>query len=165
LGDGFRQEEASAGEIISITGLDEVSIGDTVVDPEHPDAMPRIEIGEPTVKITVGVNSSPFAGREGKYSTSRQLRERLYRELEVNISLRVQDTDSPDLFLVSGRGELHLAILVETMRRQDYEFEISRPEAITREVMAKCTSWKRLFDMRERITSVITEMLARGWAG
>ena len=156
-------EEAAAGEIISITGLAEVSIGDTVVDPEHPDAMPRIEIGEPTVKITMGVNSSPFAGREGKYCTSRQLRERLYRELEVNISLRVQDTDSPDLFLVSGRGELHLAILVETMRRQDYEFEISRPEAITHEVDGKVHEpvEELILDTREDYIGVITEMLAR----
>ena len=156
-------EEASAGEIISITGLEEVSIGDTVADPEHPDAMPRIEIGEPTVKITLGVNSSPFAGREGKYCTSRQLRERLYRELEVNISLRVEDTDSPDLFLVSGRGELHLAILVETMRRQDYEFEISRPEAITREIGGKLQEpvEQLILDTREDYIGVITEMLAR----
>jgi len=155
-------EVASAGEIISITGLDEVSIGDTVVDPEHPEALPRIEIGEPTVKMTIGVNASPFAGREGKYCTSRQLRERLYRELEVNISLRVEDTDSPDLFLVSGRGELHLAILVETMRRQDYEFEISRPEAITREIGGKLHEpvEQLTLDTREDYIGVITEMLA-----
>ena len=156
-------KEASAGEIISITGLEEVSIGDTVADPEHLDALPRIEIGEPTVKITVGVNSSPFAGREGKYCTSRQLRERLYHELETNISLRVQDTDSPDLFLVSGRGELHLAILVETMRRQDYEFEISRPEAITREIGGKLHEpvEQLILDTREDYIGVITEMLAK----
>ena len=156
-------EEASAGEIVSITGLEAVSIGDTVVDPEHPDALPRIEIGEPTVKMTFGVNSSPFAGREGKYCTSRQLRERLYRELEVNISLRVQDTDSPDLFLVSGRGELHLAILVETMRRQDYEFEISRPEAITHEENGKVMEpvEQLILDTREEYIGVITEMLAK----
>jgi GTP-binding protein len=156
-------EDASAGEIVSITGLAEVSIGDTVVDPDHPDALPRIEIGEPTVKITMGVNGSPFAGREGKYCTSRQLRERLYRELEVNISLHVQDTDSPDLFLVSGRGELHLAILVETMRRQDYEFEISRPEAITREENGKLLEpvEQLILDTREDYIGVITEMLAK----
>ena len=156
-------EDASAGEIVSITGLAEVSIGDTVVDPDHPDALPRIEIGQPTVKITMGVNGSPFAGREGKYCTSRQLRERLYRELEVNISLHVQDTDSPDLFLVSGRGELHLAILVETMRRQDYEFEISRPEAITREENGKLLEpvEQLILDTREDYIGVITEMLAK----
>ncbi len=156
-------DEASAGEIVSITGLETVSIGDTVVDPEHPDALPRIVIGEPTVKMTFGVNGSPFAGREGKYCTSRQLRERLYRELEVNISLRVQDTDSPDLFLVSGRGELHLAILVETMRRQDYEFEISRPEAITHEENGKVMEpvEQLILDTREEYIGVITEMLAK----
>lgn len=156
-------EEASAGEIVSVTGMETVSIGDTVVDPEHPEALPRIEIGEPTVKITLGVNGSPFAGREGKYCTSRQLRERLYRELEVNISLRVQDTDSPDLFLVSGRGELHLSILVETMRRQDYEFEISRPEAITREENGKTLEpiEQLILDTREDYIGVITEMLAK----
>ena len=155
--------EATAGEIVSITGLDTASIGDTVVDPEHPEALPRIVIGEPTVKMTFGVNGSPFAGREGKYCTSRQLRERLYRELEVNISLRVQDTDSPDLFLVSGRGELHLAILVETMRRQDYEFEISRPEAITHEENGKTMEpvEQLILDTREEYIGVITEMLAR----
>jgi GTP-binding protein len=156
-------DEASAGEIISITGMETVSIGDTVCDPEHPDALPRIEIGEPTVKITIGVNSSPFAGREGKYCTSRQLRERLYRELEVNISLRVEDTDSPDLFLVSGRGELHLSILIETMRRQDYEFEISRPEAITRVKEGKIFEPVEhlILDTREDYIGVITEMLAK----
>ncbi|MDD5311611.1 MAG: translational GTPase TypA [Dehalococcoidia bacterium] len=156
-------EEASAGEIIAITGLEAVSIGDTVTDPENPEALPRIEIGEPTVKMTFGVNSSPFAGREGKYCTSRQLRERLYRELEVNISLRVEDTDSPDLFLVSGRGELHLAILVETMRRQDYEFEISRPEAITREVNGQVLEPVEALtlDTREDYIGAVTELLSK----
>lgn len=156
-------DEAFAGEIISITGMEAVSIGDTVVNPDNPEALPRIEIGEPTVKITMGVNGSPFAGREGKYCTSRQLRERLYRELEVNISLRVQDTDSPDLFLVAGRGELHLSILVETMRRQDYEFEISRPEAITHEENGKTLEpiEQLILDTREDYIGVITEMLAK----
>jgi GTP-binding protein len=156
-------EEVSAGEIVSITGLEAVSIGDTVVDPLQPDSLPRIEIGEPTVKMTFGVNSSPFAGREGKYCTSRQLRERLYRELETNISLRVQDTDGPDLFLVSGRGELHLAILVETMRRQDYEFEISRPEAITKEVNGKIMEPIEglILDTREDYIGALTEMLSK----
>jgi GTP-binding protein len=156
-------EEASAGEIVSLTGLQEVSIGDSVVDPEYPEPLPRIAIGEPTVKMTFGVNASPFAGREGKYCTSRQLRERLYRELETNISLRVEDTDSPDLFLVSGRGELHLAILVETMRRQDYEFEISRPEAITKEIKGRLHEpvEQLILDTREEYIGVITEMLAK----
>ena len=156
-------EEASAGDIIALTGLEAVSIGDTVTDSEQPEALPRIEIGEPTVKITLGVNGSPFAGREGKYCTSRQLRERLYRELETNISLKVEDTDSPDLFLVSGRGELHLAILVETMRRQDYEFEVSRPEAITREVDGQVMEPVETLtlDTREDYIGVITELLSQ----
>lgn len=156
-------EEASAGDIIALTGLEAVSIGDTVTDSEQPEALPRIEIGEPTVKITLGVNGSPFAGREGKYCTSRQLRERLYRELETNISLKVEDTDSPDLFLISGRGELHLAILVETMRRQDYEFEVSRPEAITREVDGQVMEPVETLtlDTREDYIGVITELLSQ----
>jgi GTP-binding protein len=127
-------EEATAGDIVAITGVEIVSIGDTIASPDQPEALPRIEIGEPTIKMMFGVNSSPLAGREGKYGTSRQLRERLYRELETNLSLRVQDTETPDVFLVSGRGELHLAILIETMRRQDFEFEISKPEVITKEI-------------------------------
>ncbi len=134
--DGLKRvplEKALAGDIVIITGLDEVNIGDTVTAADLPEALPRIEIEEPTVKITLGVNSSPFSGREGKYSTSRQLRARLYRELETNIALRVEDTQSADEFLISGRGELHLSILLETMRREGYEFQVSRPEVITRE--------------------------------
>jgi GTP-binding protein len=126
-------ERAEAGEIVAICGLDEVSIGDTLTDPEVPDALERLVIDEPTVRMTFGVNTSPFAGREGKWCTSRQLRARLFRELETNVALRVAETDSHDVFLVSGRGELHLAILVETMRREGYEFQVSRPEVITHE--------------------------------
>jgi len=126
--------EALAGDIVAVTGLDNVSIGDTVASPEQPEALPGIDIGEPTVKMTFGVNTSPFGGREGRFSTSRQLMERLYRELQTNLSLKVQNTDSPHCFLVSGRGELHLAILIETMRREGYEFEVSKPEAITKVV-------------------------------
>lgn len=121
---------AAAGEIISIAGLEGVSIGETLTDPEHPEALPAIYVEEPTVKMTFGVNTSPFAGREGKWGTSRKLRERLYTELRNNVALRVADTDSADSFIVSGRGELHLAILIETMRREGYEFQISRPEVI-----------------------------------
>ena len=156
-------EEAAAGEIVAITGLEAVNIGDTVASPEQPDAMPRIEIGEPTVKMTFGVNSSPFAGREGKYCTSRQLRERLYRELETNISLRVEDTDTPDAFLVSGRGELHLAILIETMRRQDYEFEVSKPEAITKEIDGKLMEPMEALtiDTKADYIGVLSEMLSK----
>lgn len=126
-------ERAVAGEIVAVCGVAEAQIGDTLTDPNVPEALERLTIDEPTVRMTFGVNTSPFAGREGKWSTSRQLRARLFRELETNVALRVAETDSADVFLVSGRGELHLAILVETMRREGYEFQVSRPEVITHE--------------------------------
>ncbi len=126
-------EEASAGEIIALAGLEGISIGETLADPENPIALPTIQVEAPTVRMTFGVNTSPFSGREGKWSTSRKLRERLFNELRSNVALRVAETDSPDTFLVSGRGELHLAILIETMRREGYEFQVSRPEVILRE--------------------------------
>jgi GTP-binding protein len=130
-----RQEvpEALAGDIIALTGISNANIGETIADVDNPEALPTIAISEPTLKMTFGVNSSPIAGREGKYPTSRQLRARLYRELEVNVSLRVEDGNSPDEFIVSGRGELHLSVLIETMRREGYEFQVSRPEVITHE--------------------------------
>ncbi len=126
---------ATVGDIVALTGLSDVGIGDTITDPSRPEALPAQAIEEPTVRMTFGVNTSPFAGREAKLSsTSRQLRGRLLRELETNVSLRVEDTDSADEFLVSGRGELHLAILIETLRREGYEFSVSRPEVITKEL-------------------------------
>jgi GTP-binding protein len=124
--------EAQAGDIVAVAGVDNVSIGDTIASVDHPEALPSIEIDEPTVKMTFGVNTSPFMGREGAYCTSRMLHQRLFRELRTNISLRVETTSTPDEFLVSGRGELHLAILVETMRREQYEFQVSRPEPVTK---------------------------------
>jgi GTP-binding protein len=123
-------EEASAGEIIALAGLDGIAIGETLADPLNPVALPTIKVEEPTVRMTFGVNTSPFSGREGKWSTSRKLRERLFDELRTNVSLRVTETESAETFLVSGRGELHLAILIETMRREGYEFQVSRPEVI-----------------------------------
>jgi GTP-binding protein len=123
-------QEAQAGDIVAVTGVDSLSIGDTIADPEYPEALPSIKIEEPTVKMTFGVNTSPLMGREGAYCTSRTLHERLLRELRTNVSLRVEPTSSPDEFLVSGRGELHLAILVETMRREGYEFQVSKPEPV-----------------------------------
>jgi GTP-binding protein len=123
-------EEASAGDIVSLAGLDGIGIGETLADPAEPIALPTIKVEEPTVRMTFGVNTSPFTGREGTWSTSRKLRERLYDELRTNVSLRVEDTDSAENFLVSGRGELHLGILIETMRREGYEFQVSRPEVI-----------------------------------
>jgi GTP-binding protein len=124
----------SAGDIVAVTGIEDASIGETIAAADLPEALPGIEVEEPTVRMTIGVNTSPFSGREGSMGTSRQLRERLFRELETNVALRVEETGRADTFLVSGRGELHLAILVETMRREGYEFEVSRPEVITREV-------------------------------
>jgi len=125
-------ELGRAGELVALTGFADVKIGHTITHPEHPEPMPKIHIDEPTLKLTFGVSTSPFAGQDGQYSTSRQLGERLQRELETNLSLRVEPTDQPDVFAVSGRGELHLSILIETMRREGYEFQVSRPEVITR---------------------------------
>jgi len=123
-------EAASAGDIVSLAGLEEIGIGETLADPENPIQLPTIKVEEPTVRMTFGVNTSPFSGKEGKYGTSRKLRERLYEELRTNVALRVNDTETAENFLVSGRGELHLGILIETMRREGYEFQVSRPEVI-----------------------------------
>ncbi len=123
-------EEASAGEIVSLAGLEGIAIGETLADPADPKPLPTIRVEEPTVRMTFGVNTSPFSGREGKWSTSRKLRERLFDELRTNVALRVEETESAETFLVSGRGELHLGILIETMRREGYEFQVSRPEVI-----------------------------------
>jgi GTP-binding protein len=125
--------EAVAGDIVALTGIASANIGDTIADVDAPEALPTIAFTEPTLKMTFSVNTSPFAGREGKYPTSRQLRARLYRELETNVSLRVKDGNTPDEFIVSGRGELHLSVLIEAMRREGYEFQVSRPEVITQE--------------------------------
>jgi GTP-binding protein len=131
--DRIEVPEASAGEIVALAGLEGVEIGLTVTDTEHPERLAGISVEEPTISVDFLVNNSPFAGKEGKFVTSRQLRERLYRELERNVALRVEDTDSTDTWTVSGRGELHLTILMETMRREGYEFQVSRPRVITRE--------------------------------
>ena len=126
--------EAQAGDIIAITGIEELNISDTLCDPEKVEALPALTVDEPTVSMTFQVNNSPFAGREGKFVTSRQIRERLQRELKHNVALRVEDTNDPDRFRVSGRGELHLSVLIENMRREGYELGVSRPEVIFREV-------------------------------
>ena len=123
-------EQADAGEIVAVAGLEEVHIGDTIADAANPISLPRVTIDEPTVQMTFSVNNSPFVGREGKFLTSRHLRERLFKELETNVSLRVQETDSADRFLVAGRGELHLGVLIEQMRREGYELQVSQPEVI-----------------------------------
>jgi GTP-binding protein len=155
--------EALAGDIVALTGIANANIGETIADVDYPEALPTISITEPTLKMTFGVNSSPFAGSEGKYPTSRQLRSRLYRELETNVSLRVVDGSSPDEFIVSGRGELHLSVLIETMRREGYEFQVSRPEVITHEdengkVVEPIEHL--VIDTRDSYIGVLTETLA-----
>ena len=125
-------EQAQAGEIIALAGLEGIAIGETLADPDNPVPLPTIQVEEPTVRMSFMVNNAPFAGREGRWSTTRKLRERLFDELRSNVALRVAETESTDTFLVSGRGELHLAILIETMRREGYEFQVSRPEVILR---------------------------------
>lgn len=156
-------QEAQAGDIVTVAGLEGINIGDTVASPVCPESLPGIDIAEPTMEMTFGVNASPFAGREGLFCTSRHLRRRLYRELETNVSLRVQDTNSPDVFLVSGRGELHLSILIETMRREGYEFEVSRPEAITKEVDGKLVEpvESLVLDTRDVCVGALTEILSK----
>jgi GTP-binding protein len=153
---------ADAGDIIALTGIEDVAIGETIAAASLPEALPGIDIEEPTVRMTIGVNTSPFAGREGKLGTSRQLRERLYCELLTNVALRVEDTDRADNFLVSGRGELHLAILVETMRREGYEFDVSRPEVITHVVDGELLEpFEQLFiDTSDQYMGFISQALA-----
>ncbi|WP_413372662.1 translational GTPase TypA [Paenibacillus taichungensis] len=130
-------EEAGAGDIVAIAGIKDINIGETIADPNNPEALPVLKIDEPTLQMTFLVNNSPFAGREGKWVTSRKLRERLFKELETDVSLRVEETESPDAFIVSGRGELHLGILIENMRREGYELQVSKPEVIVKEVDGK----------------------------
>jgi GTP-binding protein len=130
--DRIEVEQATAGEIVALAGLEGVEIGLTITDVDHPDRLEGIAVEEPTISVDFLVNNSPFAGKDGKFVTSRQVRERLYRELERNVALRVEDTDTTDSWTVSGRGELHLSILMETMRREGYEFQVSRPRVITR---------------------------------
>lgn len=153
--------EASAGEIVSLAGLEQIEIGATICDPMQPDALPGIAVDEPTMSIDFMVNTSPFAGREGKYLTSRHLRERLMRELQSNVALRVEDTDSPDVFKVSGRGELHLTILMETMRREGYEFMVSQPRVITHEIDGVlCEPYEDLtIDVPESYVGAVMEKL------
>jgi GTP-binding protein len=135
--EGLKRVEATratAGEIVAFSGISDIGIGETVTDPETPTRLAMTPVDEPTLRMTFSVNTSPFTGREGQFSTSRKLRERLFKELETNVSLRVEETDSPDSFLVSGRGELHLSVLIEAMRREGYELQVSMPEVISREM-------------------------------
>jgi GTP-binding protein len=155
-------DAAEAGDIVAVAGIDDVAISETLASPENPQALPRIDTGEPTIQMTFGVNTSPFSGQDGKYMSSRQMRERLMRELQTNVSLRVADTDSPDVFLVSGRGELHLAVLIETMRREGFELEVSKPQAIVKDVNGqKHEPYEQLLmDVPEETIGTLSEELA-----
>ncbi len=126
-------DRVDAGEIVAVAGFPDIGIGETIADPDRPMALPPVAIDEPTVQMTFSVNTSPFAGREGKYVTSRHLRDRLFKELETNVSLRAEETESAEQFLVAGRGELHLGVLIETMRREGYELQVSQPKVILKE--------------------------------
>lgn len=154
-------EQAGAGDIIAIAGIKDINIGETIADPQNPEALPVLKIDEPTLQMTFLVNNSPFAGREGKWVTSRKLRDRLFFELETDVSLRVEETDSPDAFVVSGRGELHLGILIENMRREGYEMQVSKPEVIVREVDGKKMEpiERLLIDVPEESMGAVMESL------
>ena len=154
--------EAYAGDIAAVTGPEGVAIGDTIASAEDPCALPTIDIQEPTVRMTFGVSTSPFVGREGGRCTSRNLHERLIRELRTNVSLRVETTESPDIFVVAGRGELHLSILVETMRREGYEFQVSRPVPVTKRIDGSIHEPYETLSIstREEYVGVLTEYLS-----
>lgn len=156
-------EEAGAGEIVAIAGVPSISIGETITDPEHPEPLPVIAIDPPTVKMTFGVNTSPFMGREGEYTTSRNLKERLMREIETDVALRVEEQGAPDRWTVSGRGELHLVILIEKMRREGYELEVSRPHVIFREEEGKKMEPMELvsIEVPETYAGTVIEMLGK----
>jgi GTP-binding protein len=154
-------EQAEAGDLVAINGIDEIGIGVTIADPEQPAGLPLLKVDEPTLVMNFQVNTSPFAGREGKFVTSRQLRERLVRETMGNVALRVEDTEDPDVFKVSGRGELHLTILLENMRREGYELAVSRPRVLIREIDgARCEPFEMLaVDIEETHQGAIMEAL------
>jgi len=164
--DGLKRVEmpsSSAGNIVAITGFADANIGETITDPTNPQALPLIKVDEPTLQMTFSVNDSPFCGQEGTFVTSRQVRDRLMRELETNVALRVEDTDSPDKLAVAGRGELHLGILIETMRREGYEFQVSKPEVIYREVGGRpCEPFEQLvLDVPEEAVGGCIERLGQ----
>jgi GTP-binding protein len=154
-------EEVDAGDIIALAGVPDANIGDTISDLANPVALPPIRVEEPTLRMSFSVNNSPFAGREGTYVTSRKLRERLYNELEHDVALRVEDTDTTDTFLVSGRGELHLTILIENMRREGYEFQVSKPEVIYKEQDGKLQEpYEQVeIEVAQEVLGVVVEML------
>ncbi len=164
--DGLKRlpaESAAMGDIVAMSGLEDIGIGDTVCDPAAVEALPFVSITEPTVVMTFSVNNSPFAGREGTYVTSRHLRARLFKELQTDVSLRVNETDSPDAFEVRGRGELHLSILIENMRRQGYEFQVSKPQVIYKEIDGrKCEPIERMVaDVPQAYAGAVIEKIGR----
>ena len=154
-------DEAGMGDIIAFVGIDDINIGETVADAENPEALPTISIDEPTLSMMFSVNNSPFAGREGDYVTSRHLRDRLFKEVETNVSMRVEETDSPDSFKVSGRGELHLAVLIETMRREGYDLQVGKPRVIFKEINGqKCEPLEHLtIDVPQEFMGAVMENL------
>src|SRR5579885_2655540 len=154
-------DEAFAGNIVAIAGLADANVGDTISNTDEIEPLVRIKVDEPTMKMSFLVNDSPFAGQEGKYVTSRQLRARLFKELETNVSLRVEETENTDTFIVSGRGELHLGILIETMRREGYEFQVSRPEVILKEIKGvQCEPFEKLIiDVPDDYTGAVMNAL------
>jgi GTP-binding protein len=158
-----RQEiqEAFPGDLIAVSGMDDINVGETVCPTEHPEALPVLRIDEPTLQMTFLVNNSPFAGREGKYVTARKIEERLRAQLETDVSLRVDNTDSPDAWIVSGRGELHLSILIENMRREGFELQVSKPEVIVREIDGvRCEPVERVqIDVPEENTGAVMESI------
>jgi GTP-binding protein len=156
-------ESATAGNIIAVAGFADANIGETIACPDEPAALPMIKVDEPTLQMTFCVNDSPFAGQEGKLVTSRQVRDRLFKELDTNVALRVEETDSPDRLAVSGRGELHLGILIETMRREGYEFQVSQPQVIYREINGqKCEPYELLaLDVPEEAVGGCVERLGQ----
>ena len=159
----FEIEKAEAGDIIAVMGIPDINIGETIADSVHPEAIPFVDIDEPTLSMTFSVNNGPFAGREGQFVTSRHLKDRLMKELESNVSLRVEETDSTDSFKVSGRGELHLSVLIETMRREGFEFMVSRPNVIYKEIVGvKCEPMEELvIDVPDEFTGNVIEKLGR----
>jgi len=158
----YKVDQASAGDIVVFSGIEELFISDTVCDREHPEALPPLKVDEPTITMTFQVNKSPFAGKEGKFLTSRHIKERLERELKHNVALRVEPTGDPDKFQVSGRGELHLSVLIENMRREGYELAVSRPEVILQEINGEvCEPWEQLtVDFEEAYQGAVMSRLA-----
>ena len=156
-------DEATAGDIVAIAGIPDVSIGETITDPEHPVALPTIAIDEPTIKMTFGVNTSPFRGKEGTFTTSRNLKDRLEKELETDVALSVTPTETSDRWTVAGRGELHLAILIEKMRREGFEIEVSKPQVIFKEVDGKKLEPMELasIEVPEEFAGTVIEMFGK----